>query len=151
MLLNDTSLSHELKQTVANIQTMSAETRNISRDISDMIVRINKGEGVAGTLLSDTVSAHNLKQTLESIKSIGEKTDSMSSELNVIIGKINKGDGTASTLINDTAFAADLKRTMKNIQRGTDAFSEDMEALKVSWPFRKYFRKKEKNKTDVKK
>jgi phospholipid/cholesterol/gamma-HCH transport system substrate-binding protein len=146
MLLNDTSLSHELKQTVANIQTVSNETRNISRDISDMIERINKGEGLAGTLLTDTVASRNLKQTLESIKSIGQKTDSMSSELSVIIGKINKGDGTASTLVNDTAFASDLKQTMKNIQKGTDAFSEDMEALKHSWPFRKYFRKKEKGK-----
>ena len=68
----------------------------------------------------------------------------MSNELNVLIEKINKGEGTASTLVNDTAFAADLKQTMKNIQKGTESFSENMEALKVSWPFKKYFKKKAK-------
>jgi phospholipid/cholesterol/gamma-HCH transport system substrate-binding protein len=146
MLLNDTSLSHELKQTVENIQAVSAETRNMSKEISDMIAGINRGEGLAGTLLTDTAASRNLKQTLESIKAIGEKTDSMSSGLNSIIGKINRGDGAASALVNDTALAADLRRTMKSIQKGTDAFSEDMEALKHSWPFRKYFRKKEKGK-----
>jgi phospholipid/cholesterol/gamma-HCH transport system substrate-binding protein len=149
-LLNDTILALELKKTVSSIQAVSNETKNISADISDMVARINKGEGVAGTLLADTGATNNLKQTLESIKIIGEKTDSMSNELNSLIGKINKGDGTASTLVNDTAFAADLKQTMKNIQKGTEAFSENMEALKVSWPFKKYFKKKAKENSNAK-
>ena len=66
----------------------------------------------------------------------------MSSELNAIIRKINNGDGTVSTLVNDTSFASDLKQTMQNIQKGTEAFNENMEALKVSWPFKKYYKNK---------
>jgi phospholipid/cholesterol/gamma-HCH transport system substrate-binding protein len=145
-LLHDTSFALQLKQTISTLRNVSSEVATISNDISDVIARINKGEGVAGTLLTDTAAANSLKKTLESIRAIGEKTDSMSSELNTVIGKINKGDGAAATLVNDTAFAGELKRTMQNIQKGTDAFSEDMEALKHSWPFRKYFRKKEKGK-----
>jgi len=141
-LLNDTALAMELKKTVSSVQVVSSETKNISRDISDMIARINKGEGFAGMLLTDTVASNNLKQTLANIKNIGEKTDSMSTELNALIRKVNRGNGAASTFINDTAFASDLKQTMQNIQQGTDAFNENMEALKYSWPFKKYYQNK---------
>lgn len=146
LLLHDTLLAANLKLTVENIKMVSAETKNISADLSDLIDQIKNGKGIAGTLLTDSLAAHRFMETLESIHSAGYRTDSLTRELNLILAKLNTGRGGASALLNDSLLANDLKQSMHNIKKGTEAFTEDMEALRYSWPFKKYFKKKEKEK-----
>lgn len=146
LLLHDTLLAGNLKQTVENIKTVSTETQFIAADLSDLIDQIKNGKGIAGTLLTDTNASRSLMETLETIRSAGSKTDSLTRELNAILQKLNSGQGGAAALLNDSLLARDLKQSMQNIRKGTEAFHEDMEALKYSWPFKKYFKKKEKEK-----
>jgi phospholipid/cholesterol/gamma-HCH transport system substrate-binding protein len=49
-------------------------------------------------------------------------------------------------LFKDSTIVAKIDSSLDNIQKGTDAFSQNMEALKHNFLFRGYFRKLEKQK-----
>lgn len=52
--------------------------------------------------------------------------------------------GTIGTLLNDTALTNNLNQSLINLKYGTHGFNETMEAIKVTWPFKKYFKNKTK-------
>jgi phospholipid/cholesterol/gamma-HCH transport system substrate-binding protein len=47
-------------------------------------------------------------------------------------------------LLKDSSLTMKLSATMDNVQRGTESFSQDMEALKHNFLLRGYFRKLDK-------
>ena len=61
-----------------------------------------------------------------------------------IVKKLKNGQGTIGVLLNDTSLIHNLNTSVKSINKGAGTFNEDMEALKHSWPFKKYFRKQNK-------
>jgi hypothetical protein len=52
--------------------------------------------------------------------------------------------GTIGTLLNDTALTNNLNQSLINLKYETHGFNETMEAIKVTWPFKKYFKNKTK-------
>ena len=59
---------------------------------------------------------------------------------------VNSGKGTVNALLKDSLMAEKLNASLENIQKGTDGFNQNMEALKHNFLFRGYFRKQEKKK-----
>jgi len=75
----------------------------------------------------------------------------LAGEINKVVAglrnDINNGQGAVNALLKDTGMVLKLNTSLDNIQKGTDAFNQNMEALKHNFLLRGYFRKQEKKKT----
>jgi len=64
---------------------------------------------------------------------------------------VHHGKGTVNALLKDSLLVTKLNTSLDNIQKGTDGFNQNMEALKHNFLLRGYFRKQEKQKGKDKK
>jgi phospholipid/cholesterol/gamma-HCH transport system substrate-binding protein len=84
------------------------------------------------------------------IKGVGDRAEELTQVLNTVIAgvkqDINEGKGPVNALLKDSSMVEKISSSLDNIQKGTDAFSQNMEALKHNFLFRGYFRKLEKQK-----
>ncbi|HUB60252.1 MAG TPA: MlaD family protein [Puia sp.] len=145
--LNDEGLSRQIKITLDNIRQASEHANRMTADLQSVMADMKAGKGAAGLLLRDTTLAGNLARAVEHVRAAGEKTDQLTDELNRTIADIHRqiddGHGTIHSLLQDPALAEKLNATIDNIRQGSEAFSQDMEALKHNFLLRGYFRKQE--------
>ncbi|ULQ54627.1 MlaD family protein [Flavihumibacter fluvii] len=147
-LLNDTTIPKQLRQSVTNIRAATGKANEMANNLNAIITDVKNGKGSAGAILTDTALAYNLNEAVLKIHAVGVQADSLAREINKMVAgietDINSGKGTLNMLLKDTATAAKLNKSLDNIQKGTDGFNQNMEALKHSTLFRGYFRKQEK-------
>lgn len=55
--------------------------------------------------------------------------------------ELNNGNGPFKALLNDSTMVKKINESLSNIQKGTDGFNQNMEALKHNFLLRGYFRK----------
>lgn len=149
-LLNDQSIPENLRISVARIRAATGKAVKITDDLDDIILGVKNGEGSLGTVLKDTSIAYNLNNAILAINRVGNEADSISVEINKLVSgihqDISEGNGTVNALLKDSIMARKLSTSLDNIQKGTDGFNSNMEALKHSFLFRGYFRKLEQQK-----
>ena len=117
----------------------------IAGDLNNIIKDVKSGKGAAGKILTDSLFSKKLNQTMANIQSISDSVAVISSDFKSVSKKINQGNGAIGALLNDTAMVNNLNKSLINLKDGTGGFNENMEALKYSWPFKKYFRKQKKS------
>lgn len=148
-MLSDTSISTNLQQSMQNIRTASVNMQRATESINEMMTDIKHGKGVASVVLQDQQAGTDLSQTLHNLAAASAKVDLLVQDLNQLVATlandVNNKDAVAGMLLKDTALARKLSNSLDNVEKGTAAFSEDMEALKHNFLFRSYFRKQEKN------
>lgn len=152
---------------IASLEVTSGHVEVITKQLAEIMIGINKGEGTLGLLLQDTATAKNIDQTIanfkkssagldetieltkdnvfafmESLKITASKTEIASQQLGEIMIKINSGEGALGMLIQDTVIAGSLNQTITNLESSSKGLDENMEALKHNFLFRRYFRKK---------
>ena len=183
-LIQDSILAENLNQTIANLNKFSkgltgsdvvmsslkvsaGNAENISKQLSIIMDKINRGDGTLGRLIQDSTIAENLNQTVINLKKSTQglsKTNAIMESLDVtttnaeIISKqladimvdINKGNGTLGRLIQDTTLAENLNQTLINLKRSSKGLDENMTAAKSNFLFRRYFQKKAKESADKK-
>ncbi|MFZ1808654.1 MAG: MlaD family protein [Cyclobacteriaceae bacterium] len=147
-LLNDTSLRQHVFLTVTNLKRATVQTNEILSQLNQISSNVNEGYGLAGWIINDTSTQVKVKSTLEGLETASLKINSSIDNLNQMLLELGDGEGTIPALMKDTAMANDLRITLKNLNVGTGKFSEDMEALRHHFLFRKYFRDKEKVKIE---
>jgi phospholipid/cholesterol/gamma-HCH transport system substrate-binding protein len=149
-ILNDETLPKNLRASAANVQLASARAAIVAGDLQSLIGSVKKGKGSLGTVLTDTAFALAMHDAIEKINGVGDKADELAVTLNSVITgvkqDINTGKGPAHALFKDSSMVEKISSSLDNIQKGTDAFSQNMEALKHNFLFRGYFRKLEKQK-----
>lgn len=156
-LLNDVSLSHNLKAALVNLRNTTAAASATATDLQTVMTGIRKGEGTAGALLRDTMLVHELNQAARKLQTVetqaGHLVQNMDSLVQSMAGMVSSvqadiqyGPGTAHLLLRDSMAAVRVRAILENIETGTGRFSEDMEALKHNFLLRGYFRKLEKEK-----
>jgi phospholipid/cholesterol/gamma-HCH transport system substrate-binding protein len=147
-ILNDSSLATNMKASLENISRASANVNAVTEDLHAMIADVKNGKGSVGALLRDTAFSANLEETLTKIKRVGDKAAGLGDELDQMVGAIrgdiDHGSGTMHALLKDSSLAMKLDATMDNVQKGTESFSQDMEALKHNFLLRGYFRRLDK-------
>lgn len=141
-LFSDTAVAENVRNALAHLKITGDNSASITGNLSKIVKDIQIGKGSIGTLVKDTLFSHKLKQTIVNIEAVTDSFVIISSNFKSVSEKLKKRDGAISTLISDTAFARNLNTSMGNIKKGSDNFNENMEALKHSWPFKRYFRKK---------
>lgn len=149
-LLNDVSIPANLRASVADIRSAAAKADFLTGNFSGIIDDLRNGKGSLGALLTDTSFAVNLDEAITNIKMAGEEVDKLVIEMNSLVdgisNDINKGRGTLNAVLKDTSIVSKLNASLDNIQKGTDGFNQNMEALKHNILFRGYFKKLEKQK-----
>ncbi|MFA7066509.1 MAG: MlaD family protein [Dysgonamonadaceae bacterium] len=154
---------------IASLQTSAVSTEVITKQLAEIMVNINSGEGALGKLIQDPTIADNISQTIsnfkkssegldetieltkvnvfafmESLQKTAAKTEVASNELGEIMVKINSGQGPLGMLIQDTTTALHISETILNLKESSEGLNENMEALKHNFFFRGYFRRKAK-------
>lgn len=149
-ILNDESLPRHLRLSAANVQLATARAVVVANDLQSIVSNVKEGKGSLGAVLTDTAFAQTLGEAIEKIKGVGERADELALSLNAVItdvkNDIDTGKGTINALFKDSVIVSKISASLDNIQKGTDAFSQNMEALKHNFLFRGYFRKLEKQK-----
>ena len=147
-LLNDQSIPKGLRISVANIRSVTGKAGNIADNLYAIVKDVKNGKGSVGALLTDTSFAKNLNEAILKIKVVGDKADSIAGEINKLVAGIrqdvNTGKGTVNALLKDSIMVIKLNASLDNIQKGTDGFNQNMEALKHNFLLRGYFKKLEK-------
>ena len=149
-LINDKEIGASLKASLKNIYKTTYNANEMTRDLSLMVNDIKNGKGAAGVLLTDNSTANALRNAVLEIKTAGVNANAMTKQLNLMVGQVNydltNGSGPINTLLKDSIMAKNLSSTIENLQKGTDNFNQNMEALKSNFLFRGYFKKLERQK-----
>ena len=144
-ILMDTTVAENVKQAILHINVTGEKAAIIAGDLNNIIKDVKSGKGAAGKILTDSLFSKKLNQTMANIQSISDSVAVISNDFKSVSKKINQGNGAIGALLNDTAMVNNLNKSLINLKDGTGGFNENMEALKYSWPFKKYFRKQKKS------
>ena len=144
VLLYDSSLAKDLKATLYNLRASSIYINSVSGKINTTLENLNEPNGLLGRLSGDTTLAGQLDHAMFNLTAASEEIVLVTKRLDGIVEDMKTGSGTINTLIYDTAFVHDLKKSMENVNKGTERFSENMEALKHNFLTRRYFKRQEK-------
>jgi len=152
-LLNDETIPKEVRGSLANIRRATDKADNMVDNLNSIIVKVKKGEGSLGAIINDSAIAKNLNEAILKIKAVGNEAELLAGELsNVIDGiqqDINTGKGMANAFLKDSSIVHKINSSLENIQKGTDGFNQNMEALKHNFLLRGYFRKLERKKEKI--
>lgn len=156
-LLNDESLSQNLRAALLNLRNATGQASATMQDLRAVVNGVRQGEGSVGALLRDTSFALELNRAVLKLQDVENQADRLAQNMDALVkevdttvkglqGDINQGQGPANLLMKDSLAAARLQTTLGNLEQGTARFSENMEALKHNFLFRRYFKKLEKKK-----
>lgn len=151
MLINDTIVSANLKQTVKQLRIMSIEASRSMKELNSIISSINFNQSIAGTLLNDSLQSVKMKNIIANLEDSSTEIKGVITNMDEAITNVKEGEGALNYLSNDAEFVKSLKETIKNINEGTDKFNQNMEALKHNFLTRSYFRKLEREQKKSKK
>ncbi len=143
-LLSDTSIATDLKKAVKDVRHAGENLSTFTEDAQNVMSALRQGEGLAGSLLTDSTWKSGISDAVANMRSGSQDLAAAMKNLDGLIDEISKGQGTTGYLISDTLFRQKLLNTMSSAEEGVSRFSENMEALKHHFLFRRYFRKQEK-------
>ncbi len=144
LLLNDTTMARDLKQSVKNLKMASRGATHTINELNSIISSIKTNDDtVLGMILNDTISGQKLKNIVTNLETTSNEIQSLLSHVDSVINDLNSSEGAYNYILKDTSLVNSLKATLKNINEGTDKFNQNMEALKHNWLTRGYFKKLE--------
>lgn len=144
VLLNDTIMAQDLKQSISNLKMASRGASNTITELNSIVSSLNTDDNtVLGMLLNDSISAGKLKIIVTNLETSSTEIETLLGNVNTVVDDFNSSDGTYNYIVKDTSLVNSLKSTLKNINEGTDKFNQNMEALKHNFLIRGYFRKLE--------
>jgi phospholipid/cholesterol/gamma-HCH transport system substrate-binding protein len=153
-LLDDETLPMHVRATARNIENASLRLNKLVTELNALSSYLNDGKGTMGMLLKDSSAAIELNNALLQIRSAASKADTLVVNINQLANglnqDLNQGNGTMKLLLKDSVVAQKLRASMNNIEKGTDAFTVNMEALRHNIFFRGYFRKQDKKSKKLK-
>lgn len=150
-LLDDVTISVELKKTLANLSRASADAARTMQALQTGVQAALKGQGTVGTLLNDTTMARDLHRTVLQLQALEQQTARAVGGVDAFVQSLRqdtRSGGTFQLLMQDTSSAAAVQGSLQSIERSTLMLEENLEAMRHSFPFKKYFKKKEKGKID---
>lgn len=149
-LLNEKTLPQNLKLSAMNVRLATAKAASMIDDLHAIVYNVKNGKGSLGAILTDSSFAINLTEAVRKIDAVGRRADTLTEEINKFVGSVksdlNNGKGVINALLKDSAMTTKLNQSLDHIEKGTNAFNQDMEALKHNFLLRGYFRKLEKQK-----
>lgn len=160
-----------MTQIISETQGIMGYVKDLTKDLSEVLGKVNKGEGTMGKLINDDQMYFEAVRIVRSadtalvtmvdrlekmsgfiiglgtgIEEIVGNVDSAAIDLRNLISRVEQGEGALGALIADESVYDSIKTVVNNLTKttfaaklGTEAFAENMEALKHNWLFKKYF------------
>jgi phospholipid/cholesterol/gamma-HCH transport system substrate-binding protein len=144
MLINDTLMAQNLKETTRYLKRTSMEAHTAMKDLNSMINSIDLDTSVAGVLLNDSIQGKKIKRIISNLETASLEINQTLETLNSTIRQLKEGEGALNYLSNDEELVQQLQQILLNVEEGTAKFNENMEALKHNPLTRGYFKKLEK-------
>lgn len=149
-LLHDQAVPQDIRTAASNIRQATTRASLLMGDLQDVVADFKAGKGSLGAIVRDTLLAMKLSETIDRMDGVGEEASRLLEQLqNTMSGvdqDLRNGKGTLHALLRDSGMVIKLNKSLTNIEQGTDAFNQNMEAMKHHFLFRGYFRKQEKEK-----
>lgn len=145
-LLSDTILAENIKNAVVKFKLTSDNSAIVVGDLRQIVQEIKGGKGSIGALLMDNSFSDKLNQTVVSIDALSDSVAIITGDFRQVSQKLKNGEGSVGTLLTDTTFVHNLNMSLKTVNLGAGNFNDNMEALKHTWPLKRYFKKQEKGK-----
>ena len=146
LLLNDSVMASDLKQSIKNIKLASLSTSKTIKELNAIISSVNYDNSMAAVFLSDSIYADKVKLIIDNLEESSIEINTVITNLNDVVLDVKNGKGALNYMVNDTTFVRDIDETMNNIKEASILLNENLEGLKHSWPLKKHFRKVEKQK-----
>lgn len=144
VLLNDTIMATELRESITNIKMASRGASNTIRELNEIILSVKTNDQtVLGMLMNDSISGEKLKTMVSNLESSSVEIEHVLGNINAVVNDFNSKEGAFNYILKDTSMVNSLKSTLDNINEGTDKFNQNMEALKHHFLTRGYFKKLE--------
>lgn len=143
-VLMDTVVAENVKSSLVNIRLMSNHAVSITGNLKGITDGIKNGKGTIGALITDTTLSSRINQTIVKLEMFSDTAAIISGDISGLIKDLKQGKGSMGVLLNDTTLVHNLNTSIKSIESAAGNFDQNMEALKYSWPFKKYYKKQKK-------
>lgn len=150
-LINDASLANNLKNTVVNFKTASANSNSFTRNLLAFSNEFNNNNTTINKLVTDTALFFSITQIVSGLKKVTDTANLFLHALNIAgkniqsaTGRLTTNNNTAGMLLNDDSTALQVRGLLKNLNESSQKLNDDLEALQHNFLLRGYFRKKEK-------
>lgn len=122
----------------------SKNAETMMKSISDFSSKLNLKGTLANDLVTDTLLYNSLKLSVFEIQHTAETAKALIKNLNEA-SKNTKS--TVGVLLYDETAGSDFKETISNLEKSSKKLDENLEALQKTIFFRRYFKKKNKEKS----
>lgn len=143
-LFSDSALAMNFKQTLNNLEIVSANTAKASDALALFTSKLNTEGSLVNNLLTDTTVFHQLKSSVAELQKSSLSVASLTENLSKAGEQLGSTNNALGTLLNDRQFNDRLKNVMENLESGSVKLDENLEAMQHNFLFRGYFRNKEK-------
>lgn len=138
-LLNDQGVYDNVKAATAALANALNNTMEMTKQLSDFSIKLNKKGTLANSLVNDTTIYRSIQFSLAKIQHIA---DSASSLVNNLKRDSENPNSSLGVLLKDKESGVNLKETLKNLQTSSKKLDEDLEAIQHNALLRGYFKKK---------
>jgi phospholipid/cholesterol/gamma-HCH transport system substrate-binding protein len=143
MLLNDTSLATNIKESVVNIRLATEQLNSTIGRVDKVIAELQHPKNVLG-ILKDTVIPVKINAIVDDVAIAGKELNQTIDNINQTVNTIKDGEGALNYLVNDPDLVVQIDSIMQNLHLASRGLNQNMEALKHNFLFRRYFKKLEK-------
>ncbi len=158
-LLSDTLLTRDVRQTVANLNTVSNEAIKTIQRMDKTIASLDQKNTILG-FMKDSVATGNLKKTTSNLQTssaslvtVLDHLDATVENINGTISDIRQGKGVLDKLTRDKQMAGDVQQavaeldaTLEQLHTASTKINATLEALRYHWLMKGAFKKMEKEK-----
>jgi phospholipid/cholesterol/gamma-HCH transport system substrate-binding protein len=143
-VITDTIVSGDLKSAVVNLRLMTNQGLMVTGNLKNMTQMMKDGKGTIGALITDTIIGGKLKQTVVNLERFSDTAAIVSGDISYLVRQLKQGKGSLGLLLTDTMVVHNLNRSLKSIDTSANKFSDNMDNLHYSWPFKKGYKKRKK-------
>jgi len=143
-LTSDQEVANNLKNSIANIRVSTEYSMEFIENLNQLLEDMKNGQGISAYLIGDNEAPKQIAETIEHLNVATKQASQITKDLDEIIQGIKNNEGAVGTVLKDSLFAENLSKSMENIEKGSNLFNENMEALKSNFLLRRHFKRQEK-------
>lgn len=145
-LLADSMAAENVRRTLRNLETASSMAGQMSYDAEMILTDLRKGNGMAGKILTDDTMATDLSVLVENLRLASDTARIAIDNMSQFMRDLNMTPGPLGVLARDTVMAQDIKSMISNLDKSTSLLNENLEAMRSNFLFKRFFKKKDKQK-----
>ncbi len=145
-LLSDSVFTENIADAVNEIRMAGLKASEMANAGKSLLETLQEGDGLVNKVFTDSVMSENFSASIKQILKTSEEAQKVMLEAKEILKGVKEGQGTVGALLTDSLMKESILNSIQNVESSTYNFNQNMEALRNSFLFRRYFRKLEKEK-----